>query len=138
MKNLAEAFQFLHRKNIVHRDLKSDNVVFNKQNNVITCILVDFNKSTYTTSVRRYSLTEEEKQKYRQDHKHIAPDLIDGVSDISTASDMYSYGRMFKNIIVYFPLKPDLISVPVRNAIKQCLKYKDRERPNADHFVQLL
>ena len=57
MKNLAEALMFLHRKSIVHRDLKSDNVVFNKQNDVISFILVDFGKSNHVTKVRRYNLT---------------------------------------------------------------------------------
>jgi serine/threonine protein kinase len=54
MKNLADALAFIHRKRIVHRDLKSDNVVFNKQNDEITFILVDFGKSNYLTHVKRY------------------------------------------------------------------------------------
>ena len=53
---------------------------------------MDFGKSNYVAYLLR--LTEKEKEIYRKDHKHIAPDLVDGVSDISTASDMYSYGRM--------------------------------------------
>ena len=30
MKNLAEALHFIHAKDIIHRDLKSDNVVLNR------------------------------------------------------------------------------------------------------------
>ena len=93
MKNIAEALDFLHKKSIVHRDIKADNVVFNRHNQQVTCVLVDFGKSNFTTNIKRYNLTQEEKEIYHRDHKHIAPDLIDGVSDVSTRSDMYSYGR---------------------------------------------
>ena len=51
-------------------------------------------------NIRRYHLSENEKQQYQRDHTQIAPDLIDGVGDLSTSSDMYSYGRLIKNIIV--------------------------------------
>ena len=138
MKNLAEALAFSHSKSIVHRDLKSDNVVLNKQGDSIHCVLVDFGKSNYVTKVRRYQLSEKEKEQYRRDHKHIAPDLVDGISDVSTASDMYSYGRVLKNIIIYFPLPIEAINTPIKKAIKQCLMYSDAERPTAQHLVQLL
>jgi hypothetical protein len=81
---------------------------------------------------------EQEKEIYRRDHKHIAPDLVDGVSDISPASDMYSYRRMFKNIIVYMPLNPCLLCELVVTAIKKCLMYKYSERPDANSFVEIL
>lgn len=35
MKNLAEALHFIHAKDIIHRDLKSDNVVLNTDNVVL-------------------------------------------------------------------------------------------------------
>lgn len=37
MKSLAEALSFIHEKSIVHRDLKSDNVVLNKRDSMIHC-----------------------------------------------------------------------------------------------------
>ena len=94
MKNLAEVLDFLHQKSIVHRDLKSDNVVFSRQHGKLVCVLVDFGKSNFIKNVKRYRLTEAEKKVYRRDNKHIAPDLIDGVSDTSAKSDIYSYGRL--------------------------------------------
>ena len=135
MKNLAEALNFIHNKSIVHRDLKSDNVVFNKQGDTIQCVLVDFYQK-----VRKYQISEQEKEQYRNDHRHIAPDLVDGISDVSPASDMYSYGDLFKNIIHYFPpLCAHSICMPIINVIiKQCLKYNDSERPSAQNLVLLL
>ena len=74
-------------------------------------------------------MSEKEKEQYQSDYKHIAPDLVDGVSNVSPASDMYIY--IFKNIIIYFPLCADLISVSIKNSIKLCMKYNDSERPSA-------
>lgn len=138
MRNLAEALAFIHSKSIVHRDLKSDNVVLSKKDETIQCILIDFGKSNYVHKVGRYQLDEKEKELYRRDHKHIAPDLVDGISDITTACDMYSYGRLFKNVIHYFPLPIDLVSVPIQKAVKKCLKYNYPERPSANQIVDLL
>lgn len=137
MKNLAEALAFMHSKAIVHRDLKSDNVVLNKMGETIQCVLVDFGKSNYVNKISRYQLTEKEKDTYRQDHKHIAPDLVDGISDVTTASDMYSYGRLLKNIIQYFPLSIGLISTLIQKAIKKCMKYNYPERPTANQMTEL-
>lgn len=122
MKNLASALAFIHSKSIVHRDLKSDNVVLNKQGDSVQCVLIDFGKSNYVGNLQRYHLSDKEKEEYRCKHKQIAPDLVDGVAVVSTASDMYSYGRLLKNIIQYYPLSVDLISTPLKKAIKQCLK----------------
>ncbi len=138
MKNLAEALQFIHSKGIVDRDLKSDNVVLTKLGDSTRGILVDFGKSNYVDKVSRYKLSEKEKQQYRQDHKHIAPDLVDGVSDITTACDMYSYGHLFKSIIQYFPLAIESIEISLQKDIKKCLKYDCMQRPSAKQMVELL
>ena len=138
MKDLGGALAFIHDKSIVHRDIKSDNVILYRQDGKIFCVLVDFGKSNYINKVRPYRLTEEEKKKYQCDHKHVAPDVVDGVSNVTTATDMYSYGRLFKNIITYFPLSVSVINAQIRGGIKHCLKFKDNERPSAQYMVELL
>lgn len=138
MKNLGEALDFIHHKGIVHRDLKSDNVVLSDQDGTLRSVLIDFGKSNYATKISRYCLTEAEKEQYRKNHKHIAPDLVDGVSDVTPASDMYSHGRLWKNVINYFPLSLDGIEDSLQVGIKKCLKYDFSERPSASNIVELL
>ena len=105
---------------------------------LVQCVLIDFGKSNYARHTKRYLLSKEEKEQYRRDHKHIAPDLVDGISDVSTASDIYSYGRLFKNIVAYFPLSVEFLSASLKDRLKQCLKYKDSERPTASELVDVL
>lgn len=52
MNDVAEALQFIHSKEIVHRDLKSDSVLLTDMSTrTIQGILVDFGKSNYTMLV---------------------------------------------------------------------------------------
>lgn len=76
-------------------------------------MLVDFGKSNYVKHIKRHVLTQQEKEQYRINHRHIAPDLVDGISDVSTASNVYSYGRLFKDVIIYYPLYQLNYSVPL-------------------------
>ena len=84
---------------IVHRDFKSDNVVFYCHSNLLRSVIIDFGKSVYARSATKFVLSD---AKHRLNHKHIAPDLIDGRSTPSPASDIYSYGRLCKNVIFRF------------------------------------
>ena len=56
----------------------------------------------HACSAKKFMLTEAKKVEYRQNLKHIAPDLVDGLIKPSPASDVCSYGRLFKNGIGYY------------------------------------
>ena len=97
---------------IIHRDLKSNNIVLYRRGKDLKPVIIDFGKSVQVHKAMRYKLSEDEKQQYRQIHKHIAPDLIDGMCIPSPSSDMYSFGRIFKNIVCYSQTKSGKLSVP--------------------------
>ena len=101
MTKLAEALQYIHGLGIIHRDLKTDNVVFCYQSNALQPVLVDFGKSEYVSSSSKFTLTDAKKVEYHQNHKHIAPDLVDGFAKPSPASDIFSFGRLFKNVMLF-------------------------------------
>ena len=62
---IAEGLEYIHQKNIIHRDLKTDNITMYEQNKNIP----DFGKSDYGNATKKYN------------HRHIAPDLVDGIEN---------------------------------------------------------
>lgn len=136
--NVVKGIEFMHKKFIIHRDLKTDNIVIYNQLHELKPVIIDFGKSQPVSAARKYTLSEEQKSTYRTSHGHIAPDLIDGVNKPSCASDMYSYGRIFKTIIQYFPLSKETLPTLVVKMVKDCLKYDPLERPTATTVIQCL
>lgn len=61
-------------------------------------VLIDFNKATEKSLGKLYKLSGDEKSLYRVHHSHIAPEVIDGARKQTTASDMFSVGKLFQRI----------------------------------------
>ncbi len=121
---LAKALEFIHTKQILHNDLKRDNVVLGttKYSNLRPYI-VDFGKACFVSAARIYHLNKDEKAEHKVNHTQIAPDLRDGLVKQSTSSDIFSLGRIFKRM--NSTIKSDNFSV----LIKQCLQYHSCSRP---------
>ena len=136
--HIAEGIDHFHQKGIVHRDLKMDNVVLYEQNKNLMPVIIDFGKRDLIKNTRKYSLTKEGKSEYRAKHKHIAPDLIDGIATPSTSSDMYSYGRIVKSIVRHFPISSELIPSVIVDMVNNCLCYNSSKRPTAKSVISTL
>lgn len=136
---ICEGLAYIHSKSIIHRDLKANNVVlYNMQGGNLKPAIIDFGKSLKVPTTIKYNLTDSEKKQYWTQHKHIAPDLIDGVSTPSVSSDIYSFGRIFKNLIVYTKFEVAMFEENIICLIKNCLKYNDFERPAAAKAIEIL
>lgn len=83
---IIEGVDYLHKKGILHRDLKCSNILFDKDNNVKIC---DFGLSTYTES----SIDIVETPAY------VSPEIING-SYPSEASDIWCIGIIIYTILV--------------------------------------
>lgn len=138
MIKVVEGLLYIHKLDIVHRDLKADNIVFYRNSGEVRPVIVDFGKSEHVSATKMYVLTDIERAEYKKKYKYIAPDLVDGISKPSSASDIYSYGRLFKNIICYFPLNVSELKVTIKEVVKACLKYNSTERPSCNHVIEVL
>lgn len=138
MHNIINGLHYIHKNGLLHRDLKTDNVIFYEKSGVtLLPVIVDFGKCESFSNCTKYSLTDTEKEDYRKKHKHIAPDLVDGIAKPSPASDVYGFGRIFKNVICYFPLALSELPVSVKDIVKKCLKYESSNRPSTDEIIEL-
>jgi len=91
LTKIVDCIAYIHRKSIIHQDLKTDNIVFYQQLGTLQPIIVDFGKAKPVAASRKYALSEEQKIFHRTHHRHIAPVVIDGVSKPSCSSDMFSF-----------------------------------------------
>lgn len=91
---LAQAISYLHSRGFIHRDIKLDNALVSFWNNKYRAVLIDFGKCITTAAGSVKHLSHEEQQEYHKKHAHIAPEIVSGASKPSTASDVYSFGRI--------------------------------------------
>lgn len=89
-------------------------------------VIIDFGKSCTVNCGKFYRLSIRDREQYKVNHPQIAPDLRDGVCKQTTASDVYSFGRILNKIntvkqIQGWPFVKDMIS--------QCMMYSALARP---------
>ena len=120
MRQIAQGMEYLHAKNIIHRNLKTKNV-FLEQNGKL-CI-GDFGLATVGLfSVQEISTLTERKDSVR----HLSPEVLSLGGEATTQSDVYSYGvvcyELMAGVPVYDGIAPtDIIEMVVR-----------RQEPNFD------
>ena len=89
---LTDAICYLHSKNVIHNDIKSDNVLVVEESGPAVeyaPVLIDFGKAKYAAATKIKKLSERGKKFYRKHHPHIAPEVIDGTHRPSVKSDVF-------------------------------------------------
>lgn len=132
---ILRGVQYLHNLGILHNDIKGDNVLV--QNSVLgtSSILTDLGKGCYLRNAKSYSLSREKKLEYARYHPQIAPDLVDGHCKQSKYSDIYSIGRILREVNKKILKNPD-----IEKYSSLCLSYLCTERPttteNIIHYLK--
>ena len=133
---IAKGLKYLHnhqKEAILHNDLKNDNVVVDKTFDAIEPRIIDFGKACFETNARLYHLSKSDKEVYRKRHPQVAPDVRDGICRQSTASDIYSFGRILSSI------NEENLSIPVLQSMSDmCLDYDGAKRPSTNDLYTFL
>lgn len=104
MFELCQALQHLHMKQLLHRDIKSDNILLTTLHTGFHPMLIDFGKSIEVSEAtsKRKSLSAHEQDGYSKKYRHIAPEIILGQPP-SFASDLFSFGVVMSDISANIP-----------------------------------
>lgn len=102
---VAEGLSYVHSKNILHNDVKADNVALSDClpacDNAPTNLwptLVDFSKACPSSKGKKYTLLPQQREAYKKRYSHLAPDLVDGRVKQSCLSDVYSFGKLMEKM----------------------------------------
>ena len=129
MYECADALYFIHSKEYLHNDLKADNVIINEGNNSLHPIIIDFGKSTNLAKGKVYHVSPRDQERYRQFHKHIAPEVVRGTHPQSQASDVYAFGLLLPLLCQHKPYEP------LRKLAFSCINGTPEKRPTTRHLV---
>ena len=78
LKEIAKGLSHIHRRGILHNDLKANNVVLEKRNDY-NPVIIDFGKSRFTSDPKQVmSLSVSCQAAYRKRYPHIAPEIVCG------------------------------------------------------------
>ena len=105
---LVEAVVFMHKKSILHNDIKSDNILLVHK----TVKLIDFGKATMMSCPIMYTIPvgSELQKTYNTIHRHLAHELrnIPNTKQ-SKKTDAYSVGYFFKHAAATVPYEPIIV-----------------------------
>ena len=94
----AKGLMHMHNNNILHNDLKTNNVAVEIVNDQPCAVIIDFGKSCYVGNARVKRIPIQERDDYRKRYPHIAPEIVNMTRSQSFASDVYSYGVLLQNM----------------------------------------
>lgn len=126
----SQAISHLHKNQYLHCDLKGDNIVFNDVDGIFFPVIVDFGKMKKIADVKRYKLTALEQEMYRQKHRHIAPEVVRGISAPSQASDIYAFGLIISLVCYHNKGFEKLRQIAV-----QCIHGTPHRRPSIEQII---
>lgn len=90
-------------------------------------ILIDFGKGCFATDGKSYNLSPGERRRYALEHPQVAPDLRDGHCRQTRYSDVYSLGRVIKQVNDKF------LNIPfITSYASLCNQYNCTKRPSSD------
>ena len=134
-KGLSEGLSHVHKRQILHNDLKSNNVVVEKRNDTWNPVIIYFGKARFISDPKpRMSLTASSQKCYKNRYPHIVPEIAAGSERQCIQSHIFSLGRIVLSIL---DLLPTATGVSLRIA-KQAILDIPAKRPSIEEIISVL
>jgi serine/threonine protein kinase len=98
IRQLSEVLKYLHAHQLLHNDIKCDNVMIYNDSEGLKPVLIDFGKACRFKEGKSKKLTNKQKKKYCERHSHIAPEIVEGTAGQTASSDIFALGRIILEI----------------------------------------
>jgi tRNA A-37 threonylcarbamoyl transferase component Bud32 len=92
LREIAEALDYIHRQGIIHRDIKSSNVLLDGEGH---CYLSDFGIARTTSDATQLTST----GNVLGTVEYVAPELFEGNNRANVSSDLYSLGVLLFEMV---------------------------------------
>ena len=97
--SVASAAKYIHLKNLLHNDLKSNDILLKLKNNVWILKLADTGKFTLKSNPETYKLSNTQRDSYNKIYPYLAYALRNIYGSMTSfSSDIFSLGYMFKHL----------------------------------------
>ena len=98
--DIVQAVSALHKKGILHNDIKMNNIILEKRMKVWRAVLIDFGEATSFAVPLVKSSSIETRMLYTEGLKYysVAPEVLLKQEPTSVQSDIYSVGMIFKEL----------------------------------------
>lgn len=122
-KNILEAMSVIESQNMVHRDLKPNNILLNSIEDLVIC---DFG----LTKMQRDTVLTRSLQGMGTDY-YSAPEQLENAKNVDIRADIFSFGRiliwLFSKNRTY-DINHNLIPMKFRSLIKKCVELNPEQR----------
>ena len=132
-KGVCEGLSHVQTRQILHNDLKSNNVVVEKRKDIWNPVIIDFGKARFIHDLKPLmSLTASSHKSYKKRYPHIAPEIVAGSGRQSI--HIFSLGRIVLSIL---DLLPTATAMSLRIA-KRAILDNPAKRPSIEEIIAVL
>ena len=102
LKSIIEAIDHIHKAGVLHNDLKSNNIVLEKREQLWNPVIIDFGKARFITKPKPF-MSASAQERYKKNYPHIASEIVQGTGQQSVSSDVFALGKMALEILDLLP-----------------------------------
>jgi hypothetical protein len=129
---VCRAIQHAHQKGLIHRDIKSSNVLVHWQDNAAVPKVIDFGIAKATVLESAKGITATRIDQLLGTPSFMSPEQAHGGTDVDTRSDIYSLGVLLYELLCgRQPFDPKRLAESAVDEVRRIIREEEPKRPSA-------